>query len=126
MEIIWSIQADEILSEGKFMEDGIQNWSLTRCQALNVLSKLQLAKIGVLGGDVCTFQNGRIFPNGDNWYCEPSLGESMTNFLTRSINEARVYVDSYPDGEDETIYFNIVPNVETLSIDVEHSRLLQG
>ncbi len=110
MQVVWSEKADEILSIGSFMPDGIQNWALTRSQAGIAIEKLLLSGIAILGGDVCTIQRGRIFPNGDGWYCDPLTGESRDDFLGRSINKAREYIRTYPaiEGEEE-MYFNIVP-----------------
>lgn len=110
METIWSEKADKILNIGTFLSPyGIRNWALTRSQALIVVEELLSERIAILGGDVCTNENNRIFPNGDGWYSDPLPNESMEDFLKRSIDKTRTYIENYPQREDVRLFFNIVP-----------------
>jgi hypothetical protein len=96
MNVFWSNEIDNILNLGVSLEEiGINNWALTREDALNALCSFEKLDIGVLGGDVYIHSNGDMAQNYDSWYCNYLSGESRTNFVTRSINKAKSYILGY-------------------------------
>ncbi|EBS7636883.1 hypothetical protein CDR68_24835 [Salmonella enterica] len=107
MNYFFSPDIDEILSVGILLEHlGINNWALSRNDALEVLSKFELSGIAVLGGDVFVFSDGVIDQNYDNWYCEHSPEQPNSDFITSSIKKTRHYIENYTD---ENALFSLVP-----------------
>lgn len=110
---VWPDEVAGILGVGIYQgEFGINNWALTKLQALDAITELEKMGIPVLGGDVCEKDpSGRILPNYDNWYCEPLPDESKEDFVHRSIQKTREYIENYPAYEPGRIFFNLVPDV---------------
>jgi Immunity protein 40 len=110
MHVVWSKKADEILNKGISLDSiGIKNWGLSREAALESLDQFLYYNIPVLGGDVCESENGVIKYNYDNWYCDRNLGESDADFIVRSIQVARDYIEKYNMQSTNQILFVIVP-----------------
>lgn len=113
MKTIWSKVADDILSIGQPLNEvGIDNWALTKAQALEVLERLEEAEISILGGDIYENIDGIIQSNYDNWYCEQLPEESKSAFLSRSITKAREYIEDYQRAPSTMVYFVLVPSVD--------------
>lgn len=111
MENIWSCEIDPILSVGRILDDvGVHNWALKREAALVALEQLSAMKVAVLGGDVYVVSDASVEPNYDNWYCNRGSGEADSDFVKRSIAEARSYIANY-QANTESILFAIVPSV---------------
>lgn len=93
----WTEQSKTILSCGMPLEEkGINNWALTRDQALKALNKFKNINIPVLGGDVGEIDsNGDFILNYDNWYCDRKANEGLEKYIVRSINESRKYINNY-------------------------------
>ena len=107
MNFFFSPEIDEILSVGVSLKNlGINNWALSRNDALEALSKLKSSGIAVLGGDVFVFSNGIIDQNYDNWYCERNPMESNTDFIASSIEKTRHYIEKYLD---QNALFSLIP-----------------
>src|SRR5688572_6073976 len=112
MQVVWSNKIDEILKVGyQLTEIGLNNWALTKSQALSALEKFLEYGIPVLGGDVCENIDGVVRPNYDNWYCEPISDEDKISFIKRSIAKAEDYIKAYPIKEPDKIFFALVPGV---------------
>lgn len=112
MNLVWSIEIDEILKVGHQLNDiGLRNWALTKSQALTALEQLAARQIPILGGDVYQYIEGVIKPNYDSWYCDQLPDESKEAFLKRSIPKAKEYIEVYPIKEPDKIYFALVPDV---------------
>ena len=110
MDIVWSSQADAILSGGRYLEDiGVRNWGFNQQQALIALTRLEIARIAVLGGDVYKETAGAIRHTLDNWHVETIAGEPNDVFVARSIARTRAYVSAYRSAD--AILFVIVPKV---------------
>jgi len=108
--VAWPEKIESILSCGVTLHDmGVNNWALTKEQALAAFDKFTDQKISVLGGDVYELVDGSPESNYDNWYCEREGGESLEFFATRSVRQARAYVNNYnnPSGK-ETFYILVV------------------
>ena len=89
MNIIWSKKIDEILSEGNTLESlGVNNWALSRKDAIYALTQLKKMGVGVLGGDVYLMKDDNFKPNYDNWFCEKTDLEIDSIFVERSISIA--------------------------------------
>lgn len=92
-----------ILSCGISLHDfGVNNWALTKAQALVVFNKLEQENRSVLGGDVFQIVNGMPESNYDNWYCDRLEGEDSNSYSSRSISIACQYVYQYqhPNGKE--------------------------
>lgn len=111
MGTIWSKPVDSILSVGRCLDEaGVQNWALSRDQALRALNDLQRLGIPILGGDVYLLANGTLRLTHDSWYCNRDDGEACTDFVVRSVDTATRYIDAYTLSEAEP-YFSLVPKV---------------
>ncbi len=105
--------ANEILKIGLPLHDyGVNNWALTKEQALSALDKFMTAQISILGGDVFEKINDLYKPNYDNWYCDKKDGENKREYLERSIITAKNYIKDYKTKEFSNNFFVIVPEVE--------------
>ncbi|RII26466.1 MAG: hypothetical protein CXR30_16435 [Geobacter sp.] len=110
MKVIWSEKIDTVLSCGQpLFQIGINNWALTKEDALLVLDKLLEIQVPILGGDVY-HKNGETFhSNYDNWYCDQIEGELNSDYVTRSIDVARQYIINYQVETSNTVYFALIP-----------------
>lgn len=110
--IVWSNKIDKILCKGMSLESiGVKNWSLSRPEALNALNQFLILEVPILGGDVCEIINGVLQYNYDNWYCDKLPNESNLDFVKRSIEKAREYIETYLIKRPNKIFFALVPGV---------------
>lgn len=110
--MIWSTEVDEILKQGYFLgKEGVNNWALSKQQALKALDELLIKKFSILGGDVYVSRNDMFRPTYDNWYCDFFPEESDEEYLWRSIEKAKLYIEKYGITEKEDFYFVLVPNI---------------
>lgn len=113
MDIIWSKEADEILSVGlPLMEFHITNWALNREEAKSAVEKFHKLKIPILGGNVLEIVKGRPKYNYDNWHSDPEQGETKNEFLIRSIEKSRMYLHLYKILEKGNPLFTLVPYIQ--------------
>jgi len=111
-KVIFSNTVDTILSVGISLESmGVNNWALSRQDALQALSHFVELQIPILGGDVCEFMNEVIKYNYDNWYCERKINETLLDYVERSAREAKNYIERYPD---KVVYFSLFPGMNGL------------
>lgn len=111
MQCVWSDRIDKILAAGHSLQSvGIRNWALDRGAALAALDEFCAQGISVLGGDVYVLRNGTLESTYDNWYCNRMEGEVNADFVSRSIGEARRYIEDYPAKLDPML-FSIVPDI---------------
>jgi hypothetical protein len=109
MSATWSEEIDSILDLGVSLESiGIKNWALNKTDALNAIKMLENSRIPVLGGDVYKLVGNAVEQTYDNWYCNQEAGESNDDFLCRSLNTARKYIDDYYLNE---ALFAVVPKI---------------
>jgi hypothetical protein len=87
---------------------GVNNWGLTKEDALKALNEFSKVGIAVLGGDVYIMSAGIIEPSYDNWYCSPNKDEEGIAFVNRSIATAESYISNYKKGKN-TVLFALVP-----------------
>jgi len=100
-----------ILSRGVSLHSaGVNSWALNREQALAAIEECEIEKVAVLGGDVYELSNGSLEQNYDNWYCDRNPGESIGEFIRRSIGIARTYILSYRGVKD--VFFVLVVESE--------------
>jgi hypothetical protein len=89
---------------------GVNNWALDKDIALNVLEKLEELGIAIAGGDVYMKTTDGFDLSYDNWYCNRNSKESYSDFMKRSITEAKSYINNYQSPN--TVAFAIVPAIE--------------
>ncbi len=106
MSIVYSAEADAILSTGVWLGPDHRNWALTKEQALDAIGLLCDAKYIVLGGDVLNGPDKNFSHTYDNWYFEPS-SPSAPNDLSSSALKASSYIGDYPVKD---AYFALVPS----------------
>jgi hypothetical protein len=82
--------------------------AFTRQALLEALASLRGSQIAVLGGDVLEITDGKLRYNYDSWHANRASGEDLEDYLQRSLSEAEMYVQRYPDPEDETILYSPV------------------
>ena len=112
MGVVWSKTIDNILRIGQPLDEvGVTNWALSKTQALKVLEQFLASQISVLGGDVYENINGTIQSNYDSWYCDPLPEESKSEFVKRSIEKSRTYIEEYKIKNSTDTLFVFVPNV---------------
>ena len=98
---------NQILSVGRSLsDDGVNNWALTREQALQTVDSFAEGGFSISGGDVYVANQGKLESNYDNWYCERNSSEGDQEFSERSLNKAKEYISSY--GLSDAL-FVIVP-----------------
>ena len=49
--------------------------------------------------------------NYDNWYCDELPNEFLSDFVIRSIDKAKQYIESYNIKKGDDIFFTLVPKV---------------
>lgn len=76
--------------------NGINNWALTRAQAIVVLDKFAYENIAVYGGDIFHLVNNTLKHSYDSWYCDREENEPYKDFCVRSIGVAQNYIAKYP------------------------------
>ncbi len=74
---------------------GINNYALTREQALNFISDFKIKQIAVLGGDVVEIENGKPKLTRENWYCDKNDSEDDQKFAMRSAEYAKDWISKY-------------------------------
>lgn len=113
--IILSDIINAILSKGVSLESiGSKNRALSKQEALNALNQFKELQVPVLGGDVCELFGGVVIYNYDNWFCDRSPNESDLNFVNRSVEKAREYIENYRIKELNKIFFAFVLDVESV------------
>lgn len=109
VQYVWSEFVDSILDVGESLEIlGVRNWALDQDRALDAVEKLSCQGIAVAGGDVYRWENGRLEPTYDNWYCNKNDGEQVGEYVKRSISLARNYISVYPNSDGGAL-FSLVP-----------------
>lgn len=104
-----SEKIESVVSCGISWDDfGVNNWALTKEQALSALDRFSLENIFVLGGDVYQLVDGNLESNNDNWYCDRNGGEDTDTYLDRSISISRQYISSYHHSNGQDAFFVIV------------------
>ena len=68
-------------------------------------------QVPILGGDVYRLVNGALRSNYDNWYCDELPNEFLSDFVIRSIDKAKQYIESYNIKKGDDIFFTLVPKV---------------
>jgi hypothetical protein len=109
---MFSKKTEEILKIGKSLFDiGINNWALTKSDSIFAIERFYSLEVPILGGDVYEIINGVLQSNYDNWYCDPLPGETRKDFVNRSINKARNYIETYKgQGLNNNYFFVLVPD----------------
>lgn len=108
MEIFWSKEIDEILKVGKSLNGiGVNNWALTKSQAMEVLEKFSKLKVPVAGGDVYENSDGVFQSNYDNWYCDSEKNDK--DYVIQSIKKSKEYIKSY--NLNSKYFFVLVPSL---------------
>ena len=111
-DVICSYSIDKILVSGLSLESlGIKNWALSRQKVLQVLEQFRELQVPILGGDVYRLVNGALRSNYDNWYCDELPNEFLSDFVIRSIDKAKQYIESYNIKKGDDIFFTLVPKV---------------
>ncbi|HHU26375.1 MAG TPA: hypothetical protein GXZ56_07130 [Bacteroidales bacterium] len=94
-----------------YSEDDVINRALDKREALEALELFYNLEIPVLGGDVFYVKdNDEIDWTNDNWYIDQLENETDVQFLKRSIEESRNYVNSYnnPFLNNSLFLFDII------------------
>lgn len=105
MPIVFSKEADDILSCGIWLGPNNENWALTKLQALQAVHRLRDGKLVLLGGDVLNGPDKGYSPTYANWYYQPSIPPNHSDVISSSA-KAMAYIESYPA---EDVYFVLVP-----------------
>ncbi|WP_187170559.1 Imm40 family immunity protein [Salidesulfovibrio onnuriiensis] len=93
-------------------EYGINNWLLSREDALFVANECKNNGIAIAGGDVYELLDHEPEPAHDNWYCEVNTNESFNNYISRSIAKTIEYISTYRHPRGFEPYFIFVPVFE--------------
>jgi hypothetical protein len=109
MIMMRSEKVNVILSRGVSLTGiGVNNWVLTKSQAMQALCELEALGVPVLGGDVYELSDDGFSANYDNWYCDKRDDEEMKKFVMRSISSARQYIKDYVGVIGRDVYFSLV------------------
>ena len=97
----------EVLSIGDDLRKyGINNWALSKAQALLALEKLSAINKGLLGLDVMDMKGDKYEYSHENWSCELSEYGNLADFRKDSLLRAKRYILQF---EDDEVYFSFVP-----------------
>ncbi len=112
MKMVWSDTIDNLLKNGLSLKEiGVNNWALRKNDALKVLQKFEEMQVAILGGDVCELKDGIIQYNYDSWHCDRLKEESDHDFVMRSIQDTKRYIEVYTVTNDDKIFFAFVPQL---------------
>ncbi|MGI9279050.1 MAG: Imm40 family immunity protein [Endozoicomonas sp.] len=107
--MVWSKDIKQAICCGVSLESlGINNWALTKQQALSALEYFKIKKAIVLGGDVCSIKGQNPELNYDSWHCDRNSNETLDDFSKRSILVATDYIKNYTLPNREKAYFVLV------------------
>lgn len=96
MQIHFNDKIDNVLKKGIPLDPfGINNFAFPKECALNAVEELRSLGVAILGGDVYVESDDGFKANYDNWYCNRLDGESACDFVTRSTNDAELYIRRY-------------------------------
>ncbi len=105
----WPDNLRNILNVGvPLFNININNWALSKGQALDVIQSFLLLKIPILGGDVYEISNGTFQSNYDSWYCDKNENEEHLTYVQRSYEKAQAFINNY--SQDNFFYFAVVPD----------------
>jgi len=108
---LYSSKIINILSVGTCLDkEGINNWALTKEQALEAVKEFKAIDIAILGGDVMYLENDRIRHTYDNWFTETSEKEIPKEFNIRSYQIAQNYIENYENNKYSEIFYLLVPD----------------
>jgi Immunity protein 40 len=109
-------EANRILESGFSLSNiGIENWALSKEQALVALEDLTKLNATVLGGDVVQFVQNVPRLTYDNWFCEIEDGESTMAFAIRSLVVAKSFINGYRNLNVREPFFALVLSKTTSS-----------
>ena len=107
--------ANKILESGISLNSvGIENWALSRPQALAAIEDLKSLKLTVLGGDVIQFVQDTPQLTYDNWFCEIEDNESNIAFAKRSLIVAKSFISGYRNADVPEPFFAFSPNLRLM------------
>jgi hypothetical protein len=90
--------SDELLEVGVSLASiRTEGTAWYRAHVFQVLDALRDTHWAVLGGDVLRVAGQQIEYTDDNWLSQLRSGETRREFVTRSIEEATLYIANYPD-----------------------------
>lgn len=105
----WPEDVEKILKSGMSLSSlGIDNWALNKDTALLAIEEFRRHRIPILGGDVYEVIGGYPEANYDNWYCDRNTNESLEDFVVRSVNYTRDYLDHYTSSSGREAFFSLV------------------
>lgn len=91
-----------------FEKFGLNDLAWKKEDAINLIKSLLKDKIGILGGDVYLINpSNHLEFLYDNWACERVEDESNNDFYSKSKLESLKYIEKYPVGKNENIFFSI-------------------
>lgn len=103
------IKIVNLFDEGENLEKlGINNFALTKIDALHLLELLEKYNKPVYGGDVFVRNQNRIELTHDNWFCEREKNENDDSFIKRNISFAKNYIENYRTTENGEKLFAII------------------
>ncbi len=107
--MVWSVKIESVISCGLSLHDlGVNNWALSKEQALRVLDMFEMQNIAVLGGDVYEMINSLPSSNYDNWCCDQNANESLDEYVSRSNDYAKRYIRNYRSSTGREVLFVLV------------------
>ncbi len=72
---------------------GSEERALKVDDALQAIELLHNTQSAILGGDILSDDSGKLAYTYENWYCEKLDNESQTDYVNRSYNIARNYIN---------------------------------
>ena len=83
---------------------GVRDIASPRTQALEIVSALAGTPWAILGGDVFVVRQGAFAYALANWHSDRHADESCSDFVQRSHDETRRYIERYPEKNDTVSY----------------------
>ena len=88
---------------------GVNNWALTKDQALMALDIFKEQGVAIIGGDIFTICNGQPKHTYDSWFCEEKKDEETNSeFISRCFTYTRNYIMNYENNDIVEPFFTFV------------------
>jgi hypothetical protein len=87
-----------LASKGRELKGiGLNEFALSKLDAIDVVRSLEGSQMSVLGGDVYAENDGKLRPTCESWFCNQQPGENPFGFVQRSRQTALNFLQSQPD-----------------------------
>lgn len=115
-----------LLCEGVALHPhGIHNWALNAWQSINFVEIARQRKVPILGGDLYFVKNGEPVIAYENWFCGKNEKENHDDYVDRSANIAKDFININLSKLGENILFALIVDCDLTKTDSNLDLLKQ-